>query len=99
MKVVCYRVVWQKEDSPVVNFSLTHEASHMSDNIRIASYRALRKEKKAMKLPRSSLVWCVLIVCLTLLIFTYLTRKSLCEIRYRDGHREVAAFMAYESGK
>ncbi|NAQ75682.1 type I toxin-antitoxin system Hok family toxin [Escherichia coli] len=50
-----------------------------------------------MKLPRSSLVWCVLIVCLTLLIFTYLTRKSLCEIRYRDGHREVAAFMAYES--
>ncbi|MFM2748926.1 Hok/Gef family protein, partial [Klebsiella variicola] len=23
-------------------------------------------------------------VCLTLLIFTYLTRKSLCEIRYRD---------------
>lgn len=41
----------------------------------------------------------VLIVCLTLLIFTYLTRKSLCEIRYRDGHREVAAFMAYESGK
>ncbi|HBK3267921.1 TPA: Hok/Gef family protein, partial [Escherichia coli] len=22
-----------------------------------------------------------------------------CEIRYRDGHREVAAFMAYESGK
>ncbi|HAL7436904.1 TPA: Hok/Gef family protein, partial [Escherichia coli] len=23
----------------------------------------------------------------------------LCEIRYRDGHREVAAFMAYESGK
>ncbi|ENZ6098693.1 Hok/Gef family protein [Escherichia coli] len=29
----------------------------------------------------------MLIVCLTLLIFTYLTRKSLCEIRYRDGHR------------
>ncbi|HCP3337684.1 TPA: type I toxin-antitoxin system Hok family toxin [Escherichia coli] len=52
-----------------------------------------------MKLPRSSLVWCVLIVCLTLLMLTYLTRKSLCEIRYRDGDREVAAFMAYESGK
>ncbi|EON3057901.1 Hok/Gef family protein, partial [Escherichia coli] len=25
-------------------------------------------------------------------MFTYLTRKSLCEIRYRDGYREVAAF-------
>ncbi|WP_391524517.1 type I toxin-antitoxin system Hok family toxin, partial [Kluyvera ascorbata] len=36
-----------------------------------------------MKLPRSTLIWCVLIVCLTLLIFTFLTRKSLCEIRYK----------------
>lgn len=31
MKVVCYRVVWQKAESPVVNFSLTHEAPCMSD--------------------------------------------------------------------
>ena len=50
-----------------------------------------------MKLPRSTLLWCVLIVCFTLLIFTYLTRKSLCEIRLKDGQREVAAIMAYES--
>ncbi|EHJ8506426.1 Hok/Gef family protein [Salmonella enterica subsp. diarizonae serovar 47:k:z53:[z84]] len=34
-----------------------------------------------------------------LLAFTFLTRKSLCEIRYRDGDREVAAFIAYEYGK
>lgn len=59
----------------------------------------LTQEKKAMKLPRNTLLGCVLIVCLTLLIFTYLTRKSLCEIRYRDTNREVAAFMAYESAK
>ncbi|HBW4746555.1 TPA: Hok/Gef family protein, partial [Klebsiella pneumoniae] len=25
--------------------------------------------------------------------------KSLCEIRYRDTNREVAAFLAYESAK
>ncbi|MBF4180404.1 Hok/Gef family protein [Lelliottia nimipressuralis] len=30
-----------------------------------------------MKLPRSTVIWCVLIVCFTLLIFTFLTRKSL----------------------
>lgn len=59
----------------------------------------LTQEKKAMKLPRNTLLGCVLIVCLTLLIFTYLTRKSLCEIRYRDTNREVAAFLAYESAK
>ncbi|EHP6403017.1 type I toxin-antitoxin system Hok family toxin [Escherichia coli] len=52
-----------------------------------------------MKLPRNALIWCVLIVCLTLLIFTYLTRSSLCELRMKDGDREVAAVMAYESGK
>ncbi len=66
---------------------------------RIASYPPQGKDEKAMKLPANCLIWCVLIVCITLLIFTYLTRKSLCEIRYKDGYREVAAFMAYESGK
>ncbi|WP_097295208.1 Hok/Gef family protein [Escherichia coli] len=34
-----------------------------------------------MKLPRNALIWCVLIVCITLLIFTYLTRNRLCEVR------------------
>ncbi|HBI11775.1 MAG TPA: type I toxin-antitoxin system hok family toxin [Franconibacter pulveris] len=71
----------------------------MSDNIRIASYPPQGKEKKAMKMPRNALIWCVLIVCLTLLIFTSLIRKSLCEIRYKDGFREVAASMACGSGK
>ncbi|ELY4112133.1 type I toxin-antitoxin system Hok family toxin [Cronobacter turicensis] len=52
-----------------------------------------------MKLPRNALIWCVLIVCLTLLIFTYLTRSSLCKLRLKDGDREFAAFLAYESGK
>ncbi|EOI3413105.1 type I toxin-antitoxin system Hok family toxin [Cronobacter dublinensis] len=43
--------------------------------------------------------WCVLTVCLTLLIFTFLRRNSLCELRLKDGQREFAAFLAYESGK
>ncbi|HBR1015554.1 TPA: type I toxin-antitoxin system Hok family toxin [Klebsiella quasipneumoniae subsp. similipneumoniae] len=50
-----------------------------------------------MKLPRNVLVWCVLIVCLTLLIFTCLTRNRLCEVRLKDGNREIAACLAYES--
>ncbi len=51
-----------------------------------------------MKIPQT-FICCVFILCFTLLIFTYLTRKSLCELRYRDNEREVAALMAYESGK
>ncbi|MEI9603704.1 type I toxin-antitoxin system Hok family toxin [Enterobacter hormaechei] len=34
-----------------------------------------------------------------LLIFTWLTRNSLCELRLKDGTREVSAVMDYESGK
>ena len=64
---------------------------------RVASCLLKCKEKKAMKLPRNALVWCVLIVCLTLLIFTCLTRNRLCEVRLKDGNREVAASLAYES--
>ena len=60
---------------------------------------AVRQGEEAMKLPRNALIWCVLIVCLPLLIFTYLTRSSLCELRLKDGDREVGAVMAYESGK
>jgi len=52
-----------------------------------------------MKLLRNTLFWCVLTLCITLLVFTFLTRHSLCELRLKDGPREFAAFLAYESGK
>ncbi|EOP0988880.1 MULTISPECIES: type I toxin-antitoxin system Hok family toxin [Escherichia] len=44
-------------------------------------------------------MWCVFIVCCTLLIFTLLTRNRLCEVRLKDGYREVTATMAYECDK
>lgn len=57
---------------------------------------AERQEKEA-KMPQKPLVWCLLIVCVTVLAFTLLTRNSLCELRIRDGNKEVAAILAYES--
>ncbi len=60
---------------------------------------AVRQGEQTMKVPPNVPIWCLLIVCITLLAFTLMVRKSLCEIRYRDTNREVAAFMAYESGK
>lgn len=47
-----------------------------------------------MKLPNNPLIGCVLILCITLLIFTLLTRRSLCELRLKDGEREVADKLA-----
>lgn len=69
----------------------------MFRNYRVASYLLKGKEKTAMN--RNPVVWCLLIVCMTILAFTLLTRHSLCELRIRAGDKEVAAFMAYESGK
>ncbi len=71
----------------------------MPEQHQISRLSAERQGEEAMKLPRNALIWCVLIVCVTLLIFTFLTRKSLCEIRYKDGSREVAAFLDYESDR
>ncbi|HHI2551354.1 TPA: type I toxin-antitoxin system Hok family toxin [Klebsiella aerogenes] len=47
----------------------------------------------------NTLVLCLLIVCLTILAFTLLTRKTLYELRIRDGNKEVAASMACKSEK
>lgn len=66
---------------------------------RVASCLLKCKEKKAMKMPNQPIVLCILIVCLTLLIFTWPTRNSLCELRMKDGTREVSVILAYESGK
>lgn len=71
----------------------------MLDNIRVASYPPKGKEKKAMKLLRNTLICCVLIVSIALLIFTALTRSTLCEVKLKDGNREFAAVLACGSGK
>ncbi|RDL15935.1 protein HokB [Serratia fonticola] len=58
----------------------------------------LHAERQGAEIMRHSrLVWCLFIICMTILAFTLLTRDSLCELRIRDGNREVAALMAYES--
>ncbi|AJJ64869.1 MULTISPECIES: type I toxin-antitoxin system Hok family toxin [Yersinia] len=48
-------------------------------------------------MPQKTFVLCLLIVCITVLAFTLITHKSLCELRLKDGNKEVAAILAYES--
>ena len=48
-------------------------------------------------MKRNPLVVCLLIICITILTFTLLTRQTLYELRFRDGHKEVAALMACTS--
>ncbi len=68
----------------------------MLDNIRLASYPPKGKDKEAI-MPQKLVVMALVVICITVLVFTWMTRKTLCEIRIRSGGTEVAAMMAYES--
>ncbi|ANS41336.1 Hok/Gef family protein [Serratia inhibens] len=39
----------------------------------------------------------LMITCMTLIAFIWITRGSLCELRIKLGDTEVAAILAYES--
>lgn len=69
----------------------------MSDNIKVAFYllksNGGRKPVKVSKLFFLSL----LVVCVTVLLFTWITRGSLCELTIKQGEIEVVASLAYES--
>lgn len=59
-------------------------------------FHAERQDKEAI-MPQKFAITALVVICITLLVFTWITRKSLCEIHIRKGETEVAAIMAYES--
>ncbi|KAA0264710.1 Hok/Gef family protein [Hafnia alvei] len=48
-------------------------------------------------MPQKTVIYCVLIVCLTLLAFIRITHEYLCEIHIKNGDKGVAAVLAYAS--
>jgi len=48
---------------------------------------------------QSPIIRVSMIVALTIIILTLVTRKTLCEIRFRNGSLEVTARMECRSGK
>ncbi|WP_208919013.1 type I toxin-antitoxin system Hok family toxin [Escherichia coli] len=47
------------------------------------------KQQKAMLIA-------LIVICLTVIVTALVTRKDLCEVRFRTGQTEVAVFTAYE---
>ncbi|EIO4564162.1 Hok/Gef family protein [Vibrio parahaemolyticus] len=39
----------------------------------------------------------LIVICITILCFTWITRDSLCELQYRNGNSVISATLAYES--
>ncbi|RZZ14225.1 type I toxin-antitoxin system Hok family toxin [Escherichia coli] len=70
----------------------------MSHKCRLASYVPKGKEKQAMKQQKAMLI-VLIVICLTVIATTLVTRKDLCEVRIRTGQTEVAVFVDYESEK
>ncbi|PLR54569.1 Hok/Gef family protein [Chimaeribacter arupi] len=68
----------------------------MTHNIRLASYPPQGKELEASMLQKSGVI-CVIVICITLLIFMWITRSSLCEVRIRNNNIDVAVILDYES--
>lgn len=68
----------------------------MPSNIRLASYPPQGKDRE-VKMQQERVVLKLVILCMTLIAFIWLTRGSLCELRIRLGDSEVAATLAYES--
>ncbi|WP_397443566.1 Hok/Gef family protein [Photorhabdus antumapuensis] len=57
------------------------------NNIRLASYLIKSKERKAMK-PQKIAIFSLIIICVTLLLFTWITRGSLCKLHIKRGNTE-----------
>ncbi|OWO80294.1 hypothetical protein B5C26_18930 [Photorhabdus luminescens] len=47
--------------------------------------------------PQKVVIFSLIVICVTLLLFTWITRGSLCKLHIKRGNTEVAAIMAYES--
>ncbi|RYM66022.1 hypothetical protein BSQ98_09815 [Serratia liquefaciens] len=68
----------------------------MLRNVKVASYMPKGKEKKAMKQQKAMII-ALIVLCITVIMVVLVTRKDLCEVRFRNGQAEVAVFTAYES--
>ncbi|TDB54571.1 protein HokA [Photorhabdus luminescens subsp. mexicana] len=64
-----------------------HKASLLPDK---------KQGEKVMK-PQKIVIFSLIVICVTLLLFTWITRGSLCKLHIKRGNTEVAAIMAYES--
>ncbi|EHG7581101.1 MULTISPECIES: type I toxin-antitoxin system toxin HokA [Citrobacter] len=47
-------------------------------------------------MPQRCILCSLIVICLTILLFTWMVRDSLCELHIRQGNNELAAFLACE---
>lgn len=45
-------------------------------------------------MPQKSMLYSLIVICLTILLFTWMVRDSLCELHIKQGNNELAASLA-----
>ncbi len=68
----------------------------MRQNVRLAFYPPQGKDMEAVMVHKLTVI-SLIVICITILIFTWMIRDSLCELTFKQGDTEVAAIMVYES--
>lgn len=65
----------------------------MQYNVYTPYYRA---QTEVQSMSRKSLLYGLIVICITFLVWTWMVRASLCEVHFREGKTEVSAFLNYE---
>ncbi|MDH0312230.1 type I toxin-antitoxin system toxin HokA [Klebsiella pasteurii] len=47
-------------------------------------------------MPQKHLLFGLIVICFTILLFTWMVRDSLCELQVRQGNIELVTFLACE---
>lgn len=67
----------------------------MLNTCRVASYRPSGQGEAAMK-QQKAIIIALIVICITVIMAVLVTRKDLCEVRFRTDQTEIAVFTAYE---
>lgn len=57
----------------------------------------VENQHKGLWMPQKSMLCSLIVICLTILLFTWMVRDSLCELYIKQGNNEFAASLACES--
>lgn len=73
--------------------SVQNEAASMPEHHK-GSLLLVENQYRGRGMPQKSMLYSLIVICLTILLFTWMVRDSLCELHIKQGHTELAASLA-----
>ena len=73
--------------------SVQNEATSMHEHHK-SSLLLVENQHRRRWMPQKSMLYSLIVICLTILLFTWMVRDSLCELHIKQGHTELAASLA-----